>query len=183
MGAGISLYHTTAQIDSCEIRRNRNLIHGGAGGIFFSNCEDIVLSNCEIDSNYSGENGGGISWWGGQTNIINCQITNNGTHIFGGGIYTWGGDFTIADCIFENNHAESGGGIHINRSGESMAQIHHSVFSNNTAFYTGGGIDIGYRDSLAVYNCTFFQNTAERGSGIFIGTRIEFFNNIIRLCL
>lgn len=77
----------------------------------------------------------------GITSFINCIITNNNATVHsGGGCYANGGDVNISftDCVFSTNTAWwGGGGI---QSDHSILVLTRCVIQGNTASVDGGGI-------------------------------------------
>ncbi len=91
------------------------------------------------------------------------QIDSLGT--YGGGLFIWISNPTIANCSFSGNHADFGGGI---ANFHGSATITNCAFEANSATDGGGGIYLGAgSDSPAIIACTFSENTALLGGGIY----------------
>ncbi len=104
----------------------------------------------------------------------------------GGAIWIYSGPVQIRYCSLVNNYAVYGGGIYIRGTGSTGISIVNSVFSNNSAKWVGGAINLqSYGGGLTVRNCTLVQNslvqTSSRGSAIgtnILGT-VSYYNNVI----
>lgn len=88
----------------------------------------------------------------------------------GAGLWMNGSDLTVRNCVFSTNHSfDDGAGIHINPSGTRDISIRNCAFEYNEAhnvkgagFYIiGGNLDM-------VKNCSFRNNIADKGAGVYI---------------
>ena len=93
----------------------------------------------------------------------------------GGGLYfeSYGGNTNtlfISNCIFSDNEGRFGGGIHqYAKDGAISTSISYCTFNNNSAEYSGGGIESinggGYVVTASYNSCTFIANSAEKYGG------------------
>ncbi|MDP6519166.1 MAG: right-handed parallel beta-helix repeat-containing protein [Planctomycetota bacterium] len=82
--------------------------HGG--GLYLNSCSDILLRNCAISRNDSGQSGGGIYCQNSSTpRIEGCEITDNLASKNGGGIYLVSSSPLIDHCTFSLNEALTAG--------------------------------------------------------------------------
>ena len=164
-GGGIANYNGIVDIIDCVLTGNSA---SEGGGIYNIGTLNIVKST--ISSNHS-DYGGGIRN-AGTLNMSKSVLSDNSSG-FGGGIQNDAGDVSsthiinIVDSIFSNNSAVySGGGI---SSNNGMIQIANSSFSGNTATETGCGIYTNISGGLRITNSSFSNNSAaEFGGGAII---------------
>lgn len=120
--------------------------------------------------------------------FTNCQTTQTGPDRGGGAVRLWNGAHTqISNCTFTDCSGSNGGAV--NSLGTRLTII-NSTFTNNTAFGTGGGAEVGptgqggiggavYVDNvsnnaaalhqLAITGCTFSMNDANDHAGAVFG--------------
>jgi len=122
---------------------------------------------------------GGIFCKDSSPTIANCTITGNinegsGPDNPGGGGICIVGDSspTITNCTVSNNeavlHTNLGGGIYISSTSSSPTVITNCTISNNGLPMGGyGGGIYCYDTSPTINNCTFINNTASNGGGIY----------------
>lgn len=110
----------------------------------------------------SQQSGGGIQVIGSDVQINNCIVRKNFASGDGGGLFiSSSSKFKVKKSVFENNKAAfSGGGI----SFSSTGTILNSVFSDNQASNTGGGM-FSAATNVTVANCVFYKNRADFGGG------------------
>ncbi len=110
--------------------------------------------------------GGAIYCWRSSPTISNCIISGN-TAQYGGGIACYKSNPTVSNCIFVGNCASYGGGMGILNG--SDAKIINCTFSENVAYYVGGGIYNGSIMGLVepeqptLTNCIFWGNSDDGG--------------------
>jgi len=124
------------------------------------------------------ENGGGGLYNGihmpGSPTLINCTFIENSTWDKGGGILN-SGYFddcspTLTNCTFSRNWAKDGGGGMFNNGwyGTCSPKLSNCVFSCNSSSQFGGGLaSTGAFCDVTLINCTFTNNSAGTGGGIF----------------
>jgi CSLREA domain-containing protein len=144
------------------------------GGIV--NFGALVLTNCSVEGNASGQHGGGIDNHGPLT-ITRTTVTNNSARFGGSGIDNHDMPLTITSSSIVEN---TGGGI-LNRGGR--LDITNSGVSNNSgrgidqnlgratlnhvriAGNSGGGMS-QFRGTTTLNNSTVAFNSADQGGGI-----------------
>lgn len=136
---------------------------------------------------FAGKNLVLLSSGGATVTVIDCQGQGRGLHFhtgeaasavvrgftirnglasgtFGGAILIEGGSSpTIRDCRLQSNHANTGGGIFV----ASGVTLINSEFESNTADNWGGAI-YGESASVDATGCSFAQNGAGIGAGIYV---------------
>src|SRR5207253_882214 len=113
--------------------------------------------------------------------LSNCVFSGNsaqaGGAIYNDGYSSGGVILTVSASVFSGNSAQSGGGIYNYASqynGGWVLTVRASAFSGNSAGGYGGAIAVegwtdisfGYGGVLVVNACTFTDNTAPSGGGI-----------------
>lgn len=154
-------------LDAVEFVSNTAEIDGGA--IYNISCNPSV-ETAIFEDNQVGERGGAIATYRGSFDISESSIANNRAAIDGGGFYGKFTDTGISNCEFEQNQAlRHAGGAYCELTD---AAIYASTFLLNTAGEDGGAITV-YFDQPRVVNTLLSGNEANRGAGIFNGTRAE----------
>lgn len=130
----------------------------------------LVLRNCIFEANSSDYVGGAIVFNGsGNPHLVSCLFTGNEAVDVGGAIVIEGIelDVEIDSCEFYNNSGVRGGAIACIMH-EASATVRYSLFVGNLAIESGGAIDV-LNMAADVRSCTFFGNSAPRGSAIASG--------------
>ena len=183
-GGGIYISNSSARINNCQITDNLGQVYTTSprgGGIFISGSDNVIIKNSTISNNIitmggsSSMYGGGLYIQTSQVNIENCLFeANAGISI--GVVYVRGGGICIIEdngcirknSIFKSNYIETngsvnyGGGIYIYNN--ERLKILGSIFYKNEAGVGGGIFVDGYAD---ITNCTFMQNEASYGVGVY----------------
>ncbi|MFC1739057.1 S8 family serine peptidase [Planctomycetota bacterium] len=189
IGGGLYWEAGNIQIDECSFVDN-SALHGG-GILFVDAIAKIARSDfSQNEATQTGSMGGAIACLGSNAMIIDCQITDNDANGSGAGIYisnkdvygqTVGEDNTVLvkNCLITDNTARrDGGGISANWHSEP--DILNCTIANNLV--TGEGFEHGYGGGLScsygnysnIINSIFWDNTAELGEQISIGTIFEY---------
>ena len=177
-------------IEDCTFIKNSAQ---GYGGAYYSNNQDLLLSNCTFKFNTAGSedllfddalSSGGAVWFTGSSSIgtiTSCNMYGN---------YVWGGQggaifvtsaaetFDVYDTIFDSNYAISsytntgqGGAVMI--SGDTNANFTLCDFKNNSALphpnssprmlSGAGGAMYVQSSTVNITNCSFVDNVALTG--------------------
>lgn len=175
---------TTLAIDDVTIRNGAADTDGG--GVYLSGrgAMDLTITNSLITQNEAQGSGGGIyagdySWI--SVRLENSVVSHNAANDSGGGIHSAGATLDIQQTSIEYNTAGSGGGLEVYAPNASNggsvplllirgSDIHH----NTNTVSEGGGMRIVGGGGVAVYDSTFYENTAFLAGGAIalIGTTL-----------
>ena len=133
----------------------------------------VTISQCRIVENSAHTDGGGIYCLPDSAcSITDCVIIDNNAGLgMGGGIYAYGGSYSINGCTITGNSSGAdapndgsniGGGVCIWSSSYPFF-IGNCSFSENTAG-RGGGVFVGYTAGT-IENCNFANNNAAYTGG------------------
>ena len=131
-------YSNPGYINGCSFNGNS----GGSGGALF--IQNIPVQGCSFVENFaSGSSavGGAVFSWP-ETNISDSVFVNNSADDAGGAVSVWNGTIGMVNCLFIGNSSESGGAF-------------------------GWSDTMGYLDSADIINCTFTENQATTGGGVY----------------
>ena len=189
-GMGVTRVFMIEEGMSAELRRlgvtggNTNAFGGGILNLGSATLIDCVVSESRTDLFGGGISNGDVGHQA-QMTIVDSVVSNN-TAESAGGITSWG-TLSVRNSTVSDNIAVSAAGI----GNAGAATVTNSTVAGNSALFLGGGI---FNDALAtltvtnstvsgnsadqagggminwgtasVTNCTFANNTAERGSAI-----------------
>lgn len=158
---------STVSISSLTIS-NGNTGTFGAGFYNDFDCT-LVLSNCAIVANISGNAGGGIAN-NGSVAAYNCTFASNRSTYAGGGIYTYAGPVTLLNCTVVSNRCglDSGGGLaNYSLVAGTSNYVASTLVSGNSALF-------GHHDVIGVftsggYNLIGQIDYSTPGSGVSVG--------------
>jgi len=160
-GGGLHISQTgTAVLDNVTIRGNTAFGDGG-GGLFVFDVDHLTLLDSLIESNMSGDEGGGAAISADIATVTNTQFVNNTATGVGGGLYENADLMTVVDSRFTGNTSAEGGGIF---SDGILHLLNSTLWDNHAEF--GGGIYVDV--SVFVSNVTISGNTANLGGGLYI---------------
>ena len=170
-GGGICNYGGTLTVTGSIISGNTALTDHGGG--IFNYDGTLTVTGSTISGNTAlTDHGGGICNYNGTSTITGSTISGNSAYYYGGGINNYfGGTLTVTSSTISGNTAASGGGINnvyggtLNISG--TLNITLSIISDNTAYYSGGGISNG--GTLDITSSTISgNNVSQQGGGIYL---------------
>lgn len=153
-------------LTSSTISGNRST--GNGGGI--ANTGTLIMNTSVISGNHAAIEGGGINNLDGLLILRDSTLSDNQAGSLGGGIFTLGGTLHLTNSTLSENTARNGGGGVYNENTLGEA-INSTLFHNGATLGNGGGWDHHYTryDGTPAYLmlfCTFADNQAERGGGI-----------------
>ena len=178
--------------------------YGGGCSFYIKSSEEIIFNNCSWISNqaYKGiidslrnshesGDGGGFQYGyrddmiSSKVILLSCSFINNRAERNGGALsLSLGNDVYIENCHFENNTA---GYLQNNNEFYGGAIFIESSFSY---IYNNINYPINVMNETNIINCTFVNNSAENGHGLFfkgsgtntlfniLGSQTTFINNI-----
>lgn len=167
----------SASISNCLITGCGNRFSSGAGISCGGPSSVVRVTNCRLDGNAAGAEGGGIYCEGGRLIIERCVLSANhsGAYVsnFGGGAICvvadldGGGpaDVLIRDSIFSGNECSTaGGGIFAQAS---VVRAENCRFLDNSSDDDGGAIYAWDYSDVCLINCVIAGNTSfSSGGGI-----------------
>jgi hypothetical protein len=209
-GGGISCYQSSPTLNSCEFIGHTS---DCGGALCFNECTPSTLSDCTFYGNIATGSGGAMRCVRSSPALTNCEFSENTVNGSGGGMYC--DDHcspSLTECGFSNNQAGHGGAVRFTymcspaitncdfhgntayRGGAmnfdtSTSSITGCVFSDNSAWITGGGINYNFNyfsSSGTLTNCTLYLNSAgEHGGGIYCssGATPRLQRTIIAFCV
>ncbi|MCH2133462.1 MAG: S8 family serine peptidase [Phycisphaerales bacterium] len=132
----------------------------GAG--LYSDGDRLTVRDCVFRDNLVTSSGAGI-WSNTEwARITRCEFTSNRAWFAGAGLHVFGGSTEVTDSTFRSNVADNGGGL---CSRSDRCWIVNSVFEDNEARFTGGGVDL-WQGEVDVMECRFDGNSSNRGGGL-----------------
>lgn len=173
-GGGILVDDADADITASIIRNNRA---EEGGGVWFSN-ETLRITDSLFELNGADIRGGGVlvssPTTAGEVFVDGSTFRYNSAGNAGGAIYS-ATNLTVSNhTTIEHNSADIGGGIvlattsPVQRDGFIMT---NSVVKNNTAEFTGGGLEI--RAPMQIVNSTLSGNSAGTAGGAIVNVNTE----------
>ncbi len=149
-GNGGGVYNSgTMTIDSSTVSGNTastTIAGNGGGGIY--NVGTLTVTNCSIDSNQA--TGNDAAGGGGIQNVGNTGIGSNAVKS------------TITGTTLSNNTAPLGAAL---RNLFGRMDIDTSVIENNTAAFSGGGIENGSDGGMGINRSAIRNNIAPQNGG------------------
>jgi predicted outer membrane repeat protein len=141
-----------------------NVAAGGDGGGIWTGARSLVLRDCSIRGNSSGNNGGGIHADNAAT-LTNCTVVGNSAEQYGGGINAPNGTVTLtATTVSSNRAGRNGGGIDT-----ETAIVINSTINGNSAgaqFFNGDGGGIFARTATLTNSIVSGNSAADSGGGL-----------------
>jgi len=163
-GGAIVFLGRKLRIDGLIATGNQSNNHGGVLFVSGSSAGKIIeIVNAIFDGNTAADNGGAISFGGGDTDTLNIQHTsfiNNTASDWGGALNLTGGKTDITNSTFSNNHTNDiGGGLHLFAA--DGLTVRHSTFSGNSADNAGDNLYIrdvaSFGNNLIDGECKIFD--------------------------
>ena len=186
IGGGMHWTWAEPIFDGCNFVGN-SAFHGG-GVLFVGGTAKIVRSsfsnNEAFDPNGQVElgEGGAIASLGANAMIIDCDVSNNEASGYGGGIYISNKDVynvevsdgennvLVKNCLVTNNGAGiKGGGISVDWHSDPNI-VNCTIADNRVIDGYGGGLSCSYTSYTTVRNSIIWDNSADNGDQIAIGT-------------
>ncbi|MFT4593895.1 MAG: putative outer membrane repeat protein [Phycisphaerales bacterium] len=167
-GGGMLLRNSSPTITNCRFVNNAA---NHAGGVFAENSSS-TWNNCEFDGNGSGDGGGAYFTSGSVMIMTGCTFTDNSGNADGGAIRVFGNSsLDISLSMFDGNSVTGGnargGAIQVDVGSTLIATL--CTFNNNQSAKDGGAIEVSgwSSNNLILDQCTFIDNSAIDGGGIF----------------
>lgn len=158
-GAGMYNILCSPTVANCTFYANAAAFGGG----MFNLDSNPSLTNCDFAKNH----GGGMYNDNSSPTIVNCAFTDNVTsHMGGGGTSnTWYSNPTLTNCVFSGNQASDGGAMY--NITDSNPTLINCIFTGNMASWTNGGAIHNNGSAATLIGCTFTANctTGRMGRG------------------
>jgi len=143
------------------------------GGICVHISEGDVIRNCIFTGNTADIGAGFWATSRCDTRLENCTFTGNHARVFAAGVGVGYSQslLTVSGCTVVGNTCEQrGAGIALVRS---TVLVENSLFADNAAGESGGGLYAADTESAVFTGCTFSGNRAPAGGGAYVkGTSI-----------
>jgi predicted outer membrane repeat protein len=169
--------------------KNNSTPAGGGGGMM-NLAASPTLTDCTFEDNSAPDGAGGGMYnehycW---TALTRCTFQGNSAPR-GGAIYNRDAWPTLTDCIFTGNTAASAGGAMYNYNYPSFSlpgpTVTDCIFTANSTDGDGGAIFNDVGQWPAISNCTFVDNTAINGGGMYtssVSDLVDTFEGFVRNC-
>ena len=168
-GGAISMQETRGSFVNCTFERNsvesrlqRDDFGGAVSAVHKSH---LTVHHCLFKENTATYKGGSTYIQESHINIKQCLFKQNTATDSGGAIAMQETRGSFVNCTFERNSVESrlqrddfGGAV--SAVHKSHLTVHHCLFKENTANYSGGAIFM-QETRGSVVNCTFERNSVE----------------------
>ncbi len=152
-----------------EVWARGNTAANGGGLLATGAGTELTVLKSIVAGNAAAQSGGGVA----VTDAADLQLTDssvvrNSSVVGGGGAYVNGGTLVTDNAAISDNETDGDGGglfLHTDAVSGPGSMIEHSVFSNNVALGSGGGIAVGTSGSfVSVFNTLIVGNVATRGA-------------------
>lgn len=173
-------------VENCTFKDNGAYDSNG-GAIYGLEGTNIEIHGCDFDNNTaahlstlpwdqfkSGMGSAICMRIGSNLKLYDSIFRNNNAYVTTILIITWDDVNTnqstlyVENCLFENNVAYSNCAIYLDEFG--IGEIINSVFRHNNSTDLGGTIVFDASKHAVVRNCTFEENSAVEGGGVYINT-------------
>jgi len=142
----------------CKLEYGRATVDNWYGGaIYCYNSSDIIIKNCLIAKNSTGQ-GGGIYFHWSSPFLKNVTITGNSAAV-GGGIYCMDSSPSLENVAITGNSANSGGGICCSNASNPI--LTNVTISRNNANSYGGGIYSLFGSTPSLFNCILWNDAPQ----------------------
>jgi len=168
-GRGMTLDGTNATLLRCRFLNN--VSSGSGGGVFCTNGDATVFTECEFKGNTGHSGAGAMVASSGTTKFLGCLFSTNIANSHGGGLQISGyGNPVLEDCTISCNTSlfGGGGGLYMGGSGSVTRCLIADNISYGTSYTdSGGGVLIS--GDLYFTDCIISGNQAtDNGGGVSI---------------
>ena len=183
-GAMFNWHSTNLTLSGCTFTNNT----AGNGACMYSDYRDLedispenfVIENCTFENNTTLDYGAsGIYFWNNSARISNCTFNGNSSANSAGSLYFGGenDEIIIEDCTFTGGSANFGSAF-AHYADFTPLTVNNCTFTGNVTG-TSGAVTVGFKADATFFNCTFANNEAQFGAGVFVQndtTEVTFIN-------
>ncbi|HEX5688489.1 MAG TPA: right-handed parallel beta-helix repeat-containing protein, partial [Roseiflexaceae bacterium] len=166
-GGALKIVSSTVNATLCGFLENEGSTWGG-GAIGVNNGATATFAGCTFVDNSSGTRAGAIYAIDSTLTLGGCTFATNHAATQGGAIYAQQTDISVDSCTFDGNISAGagmiqGGGAILYWGGvDTVATIHNSTFSGNSALL-GGAVRL--QGETNITDCVFEANHADQEGG------------------
>ncbi len=164
-GGGIFARNSDLHITGSVFKNNDADSYGG-GVYTIGQSGSTGISDSSFGPDNTADRGGGLFLQSGEILISNSFFIENSTSGYGGGVHIeetssveWAA--VIENSVFAGNTSNRGGGLYLFRSNSGLVTVVNSLFFENHASNTGGGIR-NYGGSCIVANTILWHNDSNQ---------------------
>lgn len=175
LGAGLYVHHH-AETEAIDCEFHENVTDGDGGGFYSRSEHGALLSGALFVGNRANRGAGAYNSVGSATQVLDCTFLENEATTGGAGIYNDISTATIEGCHFEGNVAGielEGGGAGEGGSGGGgvwasggAITVRGCTFRDNLASFGAGVYNIDGSEATVV-DCVFEDNVAREGTGLY----------------
>jgi hypothetical protein len=158
-------------IDPCDLSNHPSRAENSYHVVTGSGCDEsavldgFTITGGNANSSYPDDSGGGMYNEYSSPTITNCTFSENSSDNSAGGMYNSVSNPTLNNCTFSGNWSYYGGGGM--RNSLSSPKLTDCIFIGNSAVYYSGGMYNSYESNPNLANCTFIENSARFGGGMY----------------
>ena len=184
-GGGVFALNADLTLEDCEIDGHSGAVQGG--GLYLGRDGDpaaYTLLGCDIHDNDANDAGSGLYVNADTATLRGGSVSDNvigeGAMLMrGGGLKLLNAAAVIDSVHFVGNAAVQGGGVDI--ESPASLQLTNSVFTGNSAFISGGAVNLFAAATGAAAGNTLVANTCSSGGAAFFlnASPLSLTNNLI----
>lgn len=168
-GGALAIQDASPTIINCIFDNNEGFPNSGAAVIYTNS--DPTFINCRITNNYGNSRAGAmLTAYDSNPTFMDCIFSGNYSDDRYAGALLIYGDATLTGCTFSGNTAvEEGGAIYCDVTTviEHLITLQNCSFISNSSDIRGGAIYLNGHVRLEATGCTFQDNTAPEGGGVY----------------
>jgi hypothetical protein len=131
--------------------------------LYVESMGELTLDSIQIMGGRAAQGGGVFS--SGKLTVSKSVIENNSSTSSGGGVYISNGSATFTDSRLQNNRSVVGAGLYTAGGNTTAVTISGTVFTNNQATNTGGGL-FNFNANVYITTSQFIENSAPEGAAL-----------------
>jgi len=159
-GGGIAFYHSRAILENSIICHNGTEYTDYGGGFDCRRCENLMITNCAIYSNFSRYKGGAIHTFGTSRLVLWKTLIYGNTCMYATFAAQGTSPIILVNTTICNNYAEHLGGVLVD-IGDLIAV--NSIFWNNSGDISDTQISVGQYMGMGTANLYIFNSDVMNG--------------------